>query len=253
VTSNYNSSKASMSQVVTKQICNVCGCDQFVAQKRRPNVKCVVCRSLERTRLMWLYLERIVRPHHKILHLAPEQGIYNRLTHIVKKENYVTSDLFPENFPFAEQMQTIDLCNLESQPSSHYDLIIHSHVMEHTYCSYAYTLYHLHRMLSATGKHVCVIPFIPGQYSESLEKLSGKEKTIRFGQNDHCRKYGADDVQSHVGKVLRLPIVYDITKDFSPSRLDLCNIPEEAWRGYSINSVLVLNKHDYLLGSFMHE
>ena len=40
-------------------LCNLCGCTEFLDMRRRKLVLCKNCHSLERTRLLWLYIEKI--------------------------------------------------------------------------------------------------------------------------------------------------------------------------------------------------
>ena len=39
--------------------CNICGGAEFLDMNVRKGVRCGQCGSLERTRLLWLYLERL--------------------------------------------------------------------------------------------------------------------------------------------------------------------------------------------------
>ncbi|WP_350334764.1 hypothetical protein [Coralliovum pocilloporae] len=229
--------------------CNFCGGDKFVDMNKRPNAKCANCGSLERTRLMWMYLERLdIKPDWKILHIAPERSIYNKISLISESENYVTADFYPELYQrFAPKCKHIDLCDLDHWRSDHFDLILHSHVLEHTPCNIAYTLFHLHRMLTAKGKHVCIIPFMNGEYDETFQDIGTEERVRRFGQHDHVRRFGNKDISRHLGSLLRLPSAYDASKEFTEEKLNRANIPKTQWRGFGIGTVLTLNKADMKL------
>ena len=228
--------------------CNICGSNVFTDMKKRKNVRCKKCGSLERTRLLWMYVESLLKDKEtKVLHFAPEKGLYHALSKRVESKNYVVADINPKNFPFAKDCISIDLCNLEDQPSCEYDLIIHSHVLEHTPCNVAYTLFHLHRMLKENGRHVCVIPFISGKYDECFQDMSGKERLRRFGQSDHVRRFGKDDISSHLGKVIDISNEFDATESFSIQDLHDANIPEAHWKGFHISTVLNLKKNDFAL------
>lgn len=225
--------------------CNICGNEVFLDMGPRQKVRCQKCGSLERTRLLWLYLQdlRIGRDT-KILHIAPERGIYKALADRVSKENYITADIDPQGYPFAHNCVKIDLCDLNDEPSFKYDLIIHSHVLEHTPCNIAYTLFHLHRMLKQDGRHVCIIPFMSGKYDECFQEIGDKERTRRFGQRDHIRRFGVQDIPSHLGKLLDIPETFDATKHFSEDTLREVNIPENHWKGFHIGTVLSLKRHE---------
>ena len=228
--------------------CNLCGNETFSDMNTRKNAKCTECGSLERTRLLWMYLEKLnLDKKTKALHFAPEKGLYNALSQRIDSENYIVADLDPKKYSFANRCQRVDLCNLDDQPSNEYDLIIHLHVLEHTPCNIAYTLFHLHRMLKENGRHVCVIPFMGGKYDECFQNLSNEERERRFGQFDHVRRFGKEDISSHLGKIINIPSNFDATKHFDVKKLRDANIPESHWRGFHIGTVLNLKKNDFRL------
>lgn len=227
--------------------CNFCGGTAFRDKKDRVDAKCATCGALERTRLLWMTLQsHPMAPGTRVLHIAPEKALYDAFKAQVG-DGYVCADLEPGNFPFAPDCRTIDLTRLEDWETGSFDLIVHSHVMEHIPCTLAYPLWHLHRMLSPAGRHVCVIPFLPGHYDECLGPLSGAERRRRFGQNDHVRRIGTDDVDQHLGKLLRLPDAYDATARFGSDALDRARIPPHLRRGLTIATVLDLGRDDMLL------
>ena len=230
-------------------ICNVCGGNEFATVRGRVNAKCKGCNSLERTRLMWLYIDRIpLDEQSRVLHIAPERGIAQRLTQVLAPDNYVIADLDPSRYAdLAATCQPIDLCDLGAWPNDEFDVIIHSHVIEHVPCTVAYPLFHLQRMLKPTGSHVAIVPFMSGRYDESLQELTEDERNVRFGQFDHVRRFGVDDRETHLGKLMRLPDEYDATTDFDEATLRTANIPESEWRGYGISTVMVWGKDDWLL------
>ena len=231
--------------------CNLCGGAQFSDLKSRRNAKCAECGSLERTRLLWMYLERLnLTGETRVLHMAPERGLYRALKRRLQPtepSRYVCADIDPERFKFVKNMTRLDLCDLDDQPSNQYDVIIHSHVMEHVTCNIAYTLFHLHRMLKPEGHHVCVIPFRPGRYDECFQQIGNRERTRRFGQHDHVRRFGVEDMDRHLGALLNVPSSFDAREQFGEESLRRANIPEAAWRGFTINTVLTLKKYDMKL------
>lgn len=228
--------------------CNICGNDQFADMKDRVGVKCTKCGSLERTRLLWMFIEQLnVQPNWKVLHLAPEVGIYNRLSSLVKPENYVGADLEPERIRFVANCRKIDLTDLESWASNEFDLIIHSHVLEHIPCNVAYPIFHLHRMLKPTGKHLCCIPFSTGVYDECFDQIDDAERARRFGQRDHVRRFGRDGLAMSLGNIVRLPDHFDATDSFNEAALSKHNIPKRLWKGFHTATVLSLSKNDYRL------
>lgn len=229
--------------------CNFCGSAEFAPVKNRPEARCVRCGSMERTRLLWMYLQKMeIKPTTRILHLAPERCLFDALSRRASPENYVTSDFDPALYrSFAPNCRHIDLCDMDEWPSDGFDLIIHSHVLEHVPCTLAYPLYHLHRMLTEGGRHVCIIPFMSGCYDETFQEIGKSERVRRFGQGDHVRRIGCDDRHRHLGKLVRLPPMFDASLEFGRAELDRARIPEAQWLGFTIATVLTLAKYDMLL------
>ncbi|MBV1924970.1 MAG: class I SAM-dependent methyltransferase, partial [Dokdonia sp.] len=93
----------------------------------RENVLSPSTLSLERHRLLWLWLERetdfFSKPA-KVLHFAPEQAFYKRFRKM-KHLQYTTTDL---NSPLADIKA--DICALPFKDNA-YDIILCNHVLEH--------------------------------------------------------------------------------------------------------------------------
>lgn len=231
--------------------CNICQGSDFIAMNARPAARCATCGSLERTRLMFMYVVRLgIGLDWRILHIAPEVGLHEAIAKRVRPGNCEAADLDPSRYSAIASCRKLDLCDLDREASGSYDLIIHSHVLEHTACNIAYTLFHIHRMLKADGTHMCVIPFLSGRYDECFQDIGDDERTRRFGQFDHVRRFGRDDIDRHLGALLRLPAEFDATKDFSAEELREANIPERDWKGFHAATVLSLRREDMkLLGT----
>ena len=98
-------------------------------KKQRPNALSPSTLSLERHRLMWLYLREETDfftkdSQQNVLHIAPEQCFYKRFR---KQKNleYITSDL---DSPLADVRA--DICNLPFEDNE-FDVIFCNHVLEH--------------------------------------------------------------------------------------------------------------------------
>ena len=231
-------------------VCSLCGSAHFVAMNTRLNARCAACGSLERTRLLYLYLDKLElpRPGMKVLHFAPEKGLYDAISRVVGGADYMTADIEPRRFGFARSIVKFDMCtDVEKLPENHFDLIIDSHVLEHLRCNIAYILFHLHRSLKKDGWHICVVPFSSGSYEEHFAEISADEATRRFGQFDHVRRFGRDDIEASLGKLLKFNRDFDATRDFPPDVLRRHNIPETSWRGLTPDTVLHLRKYDMRL------
>ncbi|MGB3812938.1 MAG: methyltransferase domain-containing protein [Shinella sp.] len=180
------------------------------------------------------------------MHFAPELGIGRYLKSIVG-DNYEAYDINPSLYSKEFNVKRFDLVNdTEKLKSNSYDLILHVHVMEHIPCNVTAVLYHLHRALKDSGRHIFSVPFMSGCYEEDLGPLTPKEKERRFGQDDHVRKFGRDDIDMSLGKVFNLP-PHDLLKVETPKNLERFSIPKVAWQGYTSHSYFVLQKDDLKL------
>lgn len=145
--------------------------------------------SLERHRLLWLYLTNetdLFNRNIKVLHVAPEQAFYKRFR---KQPNweYITTDLFS---PLADVKA--DLCNLPFQDNS-FDLILCNHVLEHIPDDQK-AMQELFRVMKKGGVGIFQVPQ-DYQRSTTFEDdtiTDPKERTKIFGQYDHVRIYGMD-------------------------------------------------------------
>ena len=96
-------------------------------ETQRENVLSPSTLSLERHRLLWLYLKNettFFTTPQKVLHFAPEQAFYKRFRSL-EHLDYTTTDL---NSPLADVKA--DICNLPFQDNA-YDFILCNHVLEH--------------------------------------------------------------------------------------------------------------------------
>ena len=156
---------------------------------QRENVLSPSTLSLERHRLLWLYLTNetdLFNRNIKVLHVAPEQAFYKRFR---KQPNweYITTDLFS---PLADVKA--DLCNLPFQDNS-FDLILCNHVLEHIPDDQK-AMQELFRVMKKGGVGIFQVPQ-DYQRSTTFEDdtiTDPKERTKIFGQYDHVRIYGMD-------------------------------------------------------------
>lgn len=239
----------SPSHATTDRLCNICGHEGMIVRPTR-EIICIGCGSHSRMRLMWLLLTRhdLLRPGLRCLHIAPEAAIAPRL-HAILGDGYEPVDVAPDQYSFAPGIRHFDLvADAPALPSGAYDLILHSHVMEHVRGNVTAVLFHLHRALKPGGKQICCIPVIRERhYAEDLGPLARDDAVQRFGQDDHVRIFGARDLQATLGMIFTLPESYDLLRDHDADLLARHGIPEVAWSGWSANSVLMLGKQDLLL------
>lgn len=155
----------------------------------RENVLSPSTLSLERHRLLWLFLKsntNFFTANLKVLHFAPEQAFYKRFR---KLENldYTTTDL---DSPLADVKA--DICNLPFDDNS-YDVILCNHVLEHIPNDHK-AMQELYRILKPGGWGVLQIPQDLKRTNtfEDDSITDKRERTKIFGQYDHVRIYGRD-------------------------------------------------------------
>lgn len=156
---------------------------------QRNNVLSPSTLSLERHRLLWLYLNRetdFFISHKKVLHFAPEQAFYRRFRN-QKNLDYTTTDLFS---PLADVKA--DICNLPFEDNT-YDLILCNHVLEHIPDD-TKAMEELYRVLKPGGMGIFQIPQDLKRETtfEDNSITDAKERARIFGQYDHVRVYGRD-------------------------------------------------------------
>ena len=156
---------------------------------QRNNVLSPSTLSLERHRLLWLYLNNetnFFTDYHKVLHFAPEQAFYKRFKNM-KNLDYITTDL---NSPLADVKA--DICNLPFKDNE-FDVILCNHVLEHIPDD-TKAMQELYRVLKPGGFGVFQIP------QDLTRELTFEDNTITdkkerakiFGQYDHVSIYGKD-------------------------------------------------------------
>ena len=156
---------------------------------QRNNVLSPSTLSLERHRLLWLYLKNetdFFTSPKKVLHFAPEQAFYNRFRKM-KHLDYITTDL---NSPLADVKA--DICNLPFKEHE-FDIILCNHVLEHIPDD-TKAMQELYRVLKPGGMGIFQIPQDLNREKtfEDDTIVDKKERAKIFGQYDHVRVYGRD-------------------------------------------------------------
>ena len=158
----------------------------------RPNALCPKCLSLERHRLLWLYLTRetdLLTAFPRTLHIAPEVCIMRHLKPHFRPHpgQYVTADLESPLADIHFDVQQIPLAD------DSVDVVICNHILEHV-ADDRKALRELHRILKPGGWGIVLSP-VDRDYERTYEDDSitdPDERTRIFGQYDHQRIYGAD-------------------------------------------------------------
>lgn len=156
----------------------------------RENVLCPYDLTLERHRLMWLYLKNetnfFTTQKLKVLHIAPEQCFHT----LFKKQSnldYLTGDLLS---PIADIH--FDLHNIPLEENS-FDVIICNHVLEHVEDA-KQCMSELFRVLKPGGFGIMQVPQDRTRTVtyEDPTITSPEEREKHFWQYDHVRLFGLD-------------------------------------------------------------
>lgn len=158
---------------------------------QRNNVLSPSTLSLERHRLLWLYLQNETdfftsTTKKKVLHFAPEQAFYKMFRN-QKNLEYTTTDLLS---PLADVKA--DICNLPFEYNQ-YDVILCNHVLEHIPDD-TKAMQELYRVLKPGGMAILQIPQDLSRATTYADDtiVDQKERAKIFGQYDHVRIYGRD-------------------------------------------------------------
>jgi SAM-dependent methyltransferase len=153
----------------------------------RENALCPSCLSLERHRLMGLYLKRktnFFTAKLKVLHVAPEYCFIDRFEQM-KNLDYITADI---ESPLAKVKMDIHQIPF---PDNTFDVAFCNHVMEHV-DDYILAMSELHRVLKPGGWALIQSPQ-DMKYAVTYEDATitdPREREKHFLQNDHLRLFG---------------------------------------------------------------
>jgi SAM-dependent methyltransferase len=182
----------------TAVTCPVCekGFRKFLPYGRinpRANALCPNCLSLERHRLIWLYLKQktgFLLQKQPVLHIAPEACFIPRFERI-HRDVYITADIESplakvkmdiHHMPFKENTFSAVLCN---------------HVLEHVEDDIQ-AMREIARVLKPGGFAILQVPFFSPVPEKTFSDPSITDRRRReeiFGQDDHVRRYGKDYAQ----------------------------------------------------------
>jgi len=183
--------------------CPICGFtgDSFddYGKPLRENIMCPSCRSLERHRLIWLFMQRneLLREGMRLLHVAPEPCFRNRLREALG-DQYVTADIQP-----GKEELTVDIADMSAFQTASYDAAMVNHVLEHVHEDRR-AMAEIHRIVKPTGWALITVPYYYDRLTEEedpADPYTPEERETAFGQHDHVRYYGIDviDRLRHAG------------------------------------------------------
>jgi SAM-dependent methyltransferase len=162
----------------------------------RPQARCPVCWSLERHRLLWLFIGRFTdlldkRPK-RLLHFAPEAALESLLRR-QRGIEYTSIDIRPGAAMLQMDITALDL------PGHSFDVVLCSHVLEHIPDDAA-ALRELFRVTRPGGWALLMVPI--RDQETTLEDASVTDPAQRaklFGAADHVRYYGCRDFMHRLG------------------------------------------------------
>jgi hypothetical protein len=157
----------------------------------RRNAECPRCSSLERHRLLWLFLQRktnLFTARLRVLCVAPEELLQSALLRLPNLD-YLSVDL---DSPLA--MEHIDVTRIP-YADDRFDVVLCNHVLEHI-PEDVRAMGELRRVLRPGGWALLQTPIDTERATtyEDPRILGPEERARHFGQSDHVRIYGRDYV-----------------------------------------------------------
>jgi SAM-dependent methyltransferase len=156
----------------------------------RENALCPNCLSLERHRLIWLYLKEntgFFKEEIKFLHIAPELCFIHRFENLPNLD-YLSADI---ESPLAKVKMDIHKIPFEENT---FDAAMCNHVLEHVEDDIL-AMKEICRVLKPDGWAILQVPFMGKDLKETYENpavTTPSEREKIFGQRDHVRIYGQD-------------------------------------------------------------
>ena len=162
----------------------------YGAHKMRPNALAPSSLSLERHRLLWLFMQKKTNFFSdtplKVLHVAPEQCFHKRFK-AQKNLEYITGDLVS---PLADVK--MDLHSIPFGDNT-FDVILCNHVLEHV-DNHKRCMKELYRVLKPGGWAVTQVPmdYDRDVTYEDASIVTEEERLKHYWQKDHVRLFGLD-------------------------------------------------------------
>lgn len=155
----------------------------------RENALCPSCLSLERHRLMWVYLRRetsFFEERPLVLHIAPERCFIRKFSRHLGA-NYITADL---ESPLAKVKMDVQEIPFGDDT---FDVIFCNHILEHVQDDRR-AISELHRVMKPGGWGIMLSPVVRGlgQTREDPSLDTPEKRYEAYGQSDHMREYGED-------------------------------------------------------------
>lgn len=186
------------------------------------NFYCPECKSFDRERHLWLYLNAAgiyeAIENQKILYFAPEEKLIQKI--LEKTKDAVIADYCPERYsgrPYETVKADITEINYKDET---FDMVIANHVLEHVE-DYTRAMKEIFRVLKYDGIAILQTPYSPVIYNNfedpALDTAELREKY--YGETDHYRIFGKRFFDDLAAAGFQVYVLYheDILKDFDAS------------------------------------
>lgn len=182
-----------------KNECPVCGfhARKFIVVHDGENHLCPRCGSIERKRLLWLYLRDEIKiqeqNNFRVLHFSPSSALFKKLKGL-KNFDYV-----PAAFGNPLIKNQFDITSLPLS-ENYFNLIICYHVLEHV-ADDRKAMAELFRVLKKGGIALLQVPYSEEETVEDSSVTNPEKRKKLFGQEDHVRYYGREDFKQRLKSV----------------------------------------------------
>ncbi|MCK9219695.1 MAG: methyltransferase domain-containing protein [Bacteroidales bacterium] len=167
---------------------------QVIGAGYRENDVCPRCFSLDRDRLLYIFLEEettIFTSPITLFHVAPE-GCLRSLLSSLPNITYVPGVKYLEGYYYKRQINLLDITSIPYDKEV-FDVIICNHVLEHIQND-KLAISELYRVLKPGGWAILQVPIsknLPTTFEDN-SVTSPEDRERVFGQFDHVRIYGQD-------------------------------------------------------------
>ncbi|MFI5204541.1 MAG: class I SAM-dependent methyltransferase [Flavobacteriales bacterium] len=200
-----------------KHLCPICETrlKKWVVNTNGYDLICPACGSIQRKRLLWLYLEKeihITTSAKRILDFSPSPGLSQKLSKLLGP-GYV-----PTDYGDAHSKNRFDITQLPLKENE-FDLVFCYHVLEHI-TDDKKAMSEILRVLKPGGLLIAQVPFKTGETLEENWINTPQLRTEQYGQHDHVRFYGKDDFVKRLEKTGFEVTVSEYSKQFHEKEIN---------------------------------
>lgn len=187
---------------------------KFLKYDKRKNAMCPGCASLERHRLLCLYLQNetnLLNKKNKILHFAPEYSLQKKFKKLSDK-NYLSTDI-----EHPDAMLHADITKLPIKDNL-FDLILCNHVLQEIPDDKK-AIREIFRILKKGGVVIITIPENNNNKTfENQGEKTDKDRAKLYGYYGALRIYGKDFVKKLTNEGFKVEII-DYIKKFKKEEI----------------------------------